>query len=97
MRTIKTEFPRYPKLDVTLPAGFVDESWHNETCPGFFNAALSLRLWIDYPNMEDREIQGFGRFSLVHEIEYGSDMREIVSTDNWQEILEAIAQFKAKQ
>lgn len=98
MRTIKTEFPRYPKLDVTLPAGFVDDCWINETCPGFFNAELSLRLWIDYPNPEDREDDGWQRFTLIHEIEYGhEDNQTLCHTDNWQEILDAIEQFKSKQ
>lgn len=61
---VKTEFPTWePPKDWTIPDGFIDISWHNDTCPSFANLELSCVLWIDFENKDDREID-FGHFML---------------------------------
>lgn len=83
----RTEFPDYPADGMpVLPAGFVDCSWHNDTCPSFFNETLGLYVFIDYPDREMREFPECPRFSLSEGREDGIDASLLV-TDSWDEIL----------
>ena len=60
------EFPDY---DSNLPAleGFVDDSWHNDTCPSLFNFDLNLKLYCDYAAEDKRECGGTLRFTLYYQ------------------------------
>lgn len=53
------EFPDFGPLDVTIPDGFDDASWHNDGCPCWIHDELHLRLMIDYA---DRSIGPYLRF-----------------------------------
>lgn len=71
MADYREEFPNYPVADMpTLPEGWEDESWHNDVCPSFRNDALRVRLFIDYPKLEDRELEG-ARFCAYGIDEHG--------------------------
>lgn len=90
------EFPSFGILDVELPEGFEDESWHNEAMPSFtkelFNGQY-LRLWIDYADPSMRETPAFQRFAVLlydHDMEL---VRSLVTTDDYMSVLEAINQF----
>ena len=82
------EFPDY---DAPLPTleGFVDDSWHNDTCPSLFNATYNLKLWCEYANPEFR--QSDKRFIL-----YSQDIEEslndvlILESDSLDDIKKAI-------
>lgn len=86
--TIETAFADYPICSLpTIPTGFVDVSWHNDTCPSFECTALGLMLFIDYPDTAQREFPGAARFTL-----YVTGMGiELLATDDWQAVLDAIA------
>lgn len=93
--TFQIEFPDYPLADMpTMPAGFVDTSWHNDTCPSFHNAALRLTIWIDYVDVEKREFpENEGRFSIVRTDEDGATIEGVDEpTDDWSVILATIAE-----
>ena len=94
-----TEFPDFPAADMPqMPEGFVDQSWHNETCPGFDNEALGLKIWVDYLDPEMRELQGFHRFTLVAidaEFQTIEGHAHNMTSDNWDEILKAVADVAA--
>ena len=76
----------------SIPEGFVDASWHNDMCPSFVNEAANLRLWVDYENPADREDPSLPRFMLcTAEIDTLDDSFEIISTNNFGEVLTAIA------
>lgn len=88
MRTYRSEFPEFT-LDVVIPSGFKDESWHNDAMPCFTKSIAderTLRLWIDYTNPDMREFDTAPRFALVSDID-GEDTIEIMSTDDYAEIV----------
>jgi hypothetical protein len=89
------EFPTFGRLDVQLPAGFIDVSWHKNTCPSFElpspdHAAEwpALTLFIDYQDQDERESVEAPRFFLYA----GSDMENWwVATDDWSQVQQCIA------
>lgn len=91
----RTEFPDYPVADMpTLPDTFSDTSWHNDTCPSFTSDALGLIVWIDYSNPDDREFPDGPRFGLMEQqngCELGCGLLE---TDDWDEVLTFIANWR---
>src|SRR5687768_13043239 len=89
----RTEFPDYP-IDAMppIPEGFVDTSWHNDTCPSFTNAELGLVLFIDYPTEEWRELPGAKRFSLLDKaaLDSGAICEPLAYGDDWRLVLVSI-------
>lgn len=85
------EFPSFV-LDVPIPDGFVDISWHNDTMPSFQKkfADGSLTLWIDFSHLCDREIASGKRFVLSRSDAHDEHIEEIAITDNFAEIEAAI-------
>ena len=82
------EFPDY---DATLPTldGFVDDSWHNDTCPSLLNKDHNLKLWCEYANPEFR--QSDKRFILYYQdIEESLNDRFILESDSLDAIKQAI-------
>ncbi|WP_147707823.1 hypothetical protein [Microvirga massiliensis] len=77
-----------------VPAGFDDISWHNDTCPSFLNASCSLRLFIDHPERDERELPEFKRFLLMMVDEAGQpvDGGVLLETDDWNEMRNAIVE-----
>lgn len=56
----RIEFPDFGELDVQLPEGFVDSSWHNDAMPSFekqLPCGNTMRLWIDYVDLAKSEIK----------------------------------------
>jgi hypothetical protein len=43
---------------------FTDQSWHNDSCPTFINAAQTLRVWIEHPDADKRETPGQNRYAV---------------------------------
>ena len=84
------EFPSFPEGAIpAIPEGFEDVSWHNDVCPSFKNDALSLTIYVDYPDPNMRELESAAHFMLVGEHDEG--LTEILcETDHWHNILEAI-------
>lgn len=96
--TYHTEFPDFT-LDVEIPAGFIDQSWHNDAMPKFERTlpdGRTMTLWVDYLDPALSEFGNFPthkRFTLV----IGTDDQrwtgaetELTYTNNWQDILNAI-------
>lgn len=78
----RTEFPDYPANEMpVIPTGFNDTSWKNDACPSFSNGKLII--WVDYPNEADREVSGFGRYTV-------SGNGPEFSTDSWGAVLKFI-------
>ena len=94
MTSFKVEFPDYPAGDLpTLPAGFVDQSWHNDACPSFVNEALKVQLYIDYLDPAMRECgPAINRFNIsTTDDDYTHD---VFSSNDWDEVLAFIASYK---
>lgn len=86
----RTEFPTFdPATMPTLPAGFEDQSWSNDGCPHFTNAAIGLEVWIDYADPKLREIGEPPRFSVNRVDREGMPLgtRPILVTDSWAKVL----------
>jgi len=98
MSSYSKEFPDFGALDVALPEGFRDVSWHNDACPSFELKLPSvgyLKLWVDYVNLDDREL-GFDRFTLSlldQDQEYQSDL---LNCEQWADMVAFIADYRAK-
>ncbi len=83
------EFPDY---DSTLPVldGFVDDSWHNDTCPSLVNVAHGLKLWCEYANPK-RRTGGCKQYILYHvNDDNWSDDNYVMESDNIEEIKKEI-------
>lgn len=60
-----TEFPDFAPADMpAIPAGFVDVSWHQDSCPSFFHAAVGLTVQIDHVDRDRREFPDGPRFAI---------------------------------
>lgn len=85
--TYQTEFKDFdPATMPAIPAGFDDVSWHNDTCPSFMNEASGLIIFVDYANPAEREFPETPRFTLGT-WDDGNTGNDIVSTDDWQEVI----------
>ena len=88
-----TEFPDFPDLDIVLPHGFADRSWHNDLCPFYAHKNGEIGLFVDHPDRAEREIPNSARFVLVR-MKNGQhvDAEHLLATDDYAEILTRIAE-----
>lgn len=87
--TYRTEFPDFRPEDMpAIPAGWSDQSWHNDACP-FFLATPSLGVFVNFADPMEREFSDCPRF-LVVPMEDGlhpMDSDTLLQTDDWSEVL----------
>lgn len=82
----RKEFPDFGELDVTIPVGFIDQSWHNDACPRFERGHYQLH--IDYADRTLTEFPDGGlRFMLcvAHE-DNPSHSETLIDTDDWSKV-----------
>lgn len=91
MQDYRAEFPDFGELDVQLPNGFVDVSWHNEPAPSFgklFETGAYLRIVVDYADPAKRETPSLERF---HAVLYANESEDAVivehSNNDWNVLL----------
>lgn len=66
--SIQREFPSYDDMKgfadllAKLP-GFVDSSWHNDTCPSLEHEQSQTKIWVECADPDNRENAG-PRFSI---------------------------------
>lgn len=65
---------------ITIETGWEDISWHNDSCPRFFNSELGVILCIETNNPEDREYHGSPRLILEEHTGNQYDGFEFVQT-----------------
>lgn len=86
----RKEFPDFdPATLPSIPAGFEDVSWHNDSCPSFLNEAAGLIIFVDFDNPAVRENPDTKRFCL-NVWETGNTNESLAYSDDWQDILAAI-------
>jgi hypothetical protein len=93
------EFSNYGPMDIDIPDGFIDHSWHNDACPSFYNPDLRLVLHTDYADPSRRDTPDLGRFRLYT---YGVNSdgqpdpyetkERLAEVDDIDEVLEVIAE-----
>lgn len=87
----RTEFPDFdPATMPAIPAGFEDESWHNDACPSFHHEGLRLTIWVDYADPQHRDSADSTRFALIRTDEERTWLGELVDSDDWSDILAGI-------
>lgn len=93
------EFRDYPADEFPeIPENFEDTSWHNDICPSIASDKLEMLIWIDYPEMKDREFSEGKRFTGVRQvdgIETGSET--LVESDDWNDVLKIIDERRKAQ
>ena len=85
----KTEFPDF-KLDVPIPAGFVDNSWHNNAMPCWIRELPDEKmmvLWIDYADPALRDHPQNARFVLHVTDSSMTDVYENYASNDYDEVL----------
>jgi hypothetical protein len=91
----KNEFPDFV-LDVEIPAGFIDNSWHNNAMPCWYRELADNQvvvLWIDYADTALRDHPLNARF-VVHLMDNTlTDVSESFVTDDYKEILQQLTDY----
>jgi hypothetical protein len=97
--TYTTEFPHYDDT-LSLPEGWTDTSWHNDTCPSFERVYgdVTFRLWCDFKDPEQREVTG-RRFTVCVNLDknhaFEDDYQCIGQSDSLGEALALINEVTA--
>ncbi len=88
--SFQSEFPDYPAADMpTLPPGFEDTSWHNNSAPSIENREQRVSIWMDYADESLREFPGGKRFTVNLTEEDGAHLNDEgdLHSDDWNEVL----------
>jgi len=86
--TYKYEFPDFDYDMPNLGNGWIDSSWHNDTCPSFEyhnGKGLTYRLWVEYTDPNIREVGG-KQFTLSKYSDY-DEMVQLLESDDLNEVL----------
>jgi hypothetical protein len=88
------EFPAFGVLDVAIPEGFEDTSWHNNACPTWSMQKGNgnyLQLAIDYADPEQRDTPSLKRYRL-HLYDTGMNFQgDLMQTDDYTEVQDLLA------
>lgn len=88
----RREFPDYANelFPASIPEGFTDSSWRNDTCPKVSadHGELRVSIWFEMEAPESREYEGAARYTVT--LEYmpaGVDSLTLLETEDWVEVL----------
>lgn len=85
---LRREFPDYPVDSLpAIPSHWTEASWHNDVCPSFLPCD-GMRLWVDYPNPESRELPRSRRFTLCTFSEEDPETQTLCESEHWEAITE---------
>ena len=96
---LRREFPDYFEVGKVYPLPRVPEgnweesSWHNDVCPSWrfmTGTGLYIRLWADYPEEEDRELEN-ERFLIQLENKDGEFICQTAATDDMDTVTTELA------
>lgn len=102
MNHYQEAFPDFPDLDIRIPAGFVDSSWHNDISPSFTKRLENncvLQLFVDYPekSMSEFSFQSdaeWKRFRLYFSCDDDlSSEKLLVESNNFADVLAALSSY----
>ena len=102
-RTIASEFnvDLYSVPAIVKTNDWQDESWHNDTCPSFFNEKLMLKLWLEADDPKDREFEpgqmSSKKYSLLTVNNDQEHVDLIVETDDLAVLEKAINDYESKK
>jgi hypothetical protein len=88
--TYREEFPDFdPATMPSIPAGWTDQSWHNDTCPSF-NTGNGKVVFVDFADVSLREWNDGKRFNVHVDPEVADHNEVLLETDDWQQILKFV-------
>ena len=89
--SVRNQFPDYPTGALPDLSGFIDTSWHNDTCPSFRKG--QFLVWVDWPDPREREDFGGSRFIVCELDDEGclTHDDEVLETDDWGYVLGFLA------
>ncbi|NEX60104.1 hypothetical protein [Noviherbaspirillum galbum] len=90
------EFPNFGVLDVQIPGGFVDVSWHNNACPSWRvekGNGHYLQLFVDYARPEDRDTPTLPRFSLHLHDAHMDYITPVIQSNDYADILALLENY----
>jgi hypothetical protein len=88
--TYREEFPDFdPATMPSIPAGWTDQSWHNDTCPSFYTSNGKV-VFVDFADVSLREWQDGKRFNVKVDPEIADFNEFLLETDDWQEVLKFV-------
>jgi hypothetical protein len=87
MTRYQSEFFNYDDV-LSIPAGWIDTSWHNDICPSFEKTFgdVTFRLWCDYANVEKREVGG-KRFTVTKYLKQDDEFEFVGESEELEEAL----------
>lgn len=97
--TFRDEFPDYdPAKMPTMPEGFEDCSWHNDTMPHFWNKDMRLDIWVDHDEPAARDFIAADRFQVYATNEDGEFIGDepIFQANDWDHVLRFIEVRRTK-
>lgn len=93
IKEIEYEFPDYDDLrleNIIIPYGFVSSCWHNDCSPSIINSARGIKIYIDYKDINRREIFNEYRFAIytycVEDDQYYCDCE----TNDWNDVVDKL-------
>jgi hypothetical protein len=95
--SISTEFSDYDLSTLpAIPAGWIDESWHNDAMPQWRCGHLWIQ--VDYADPDMRETKGHSRFCVYRYTDPADPYGESViylTTDDWRSVLVFVSAYMA--
>lgn len=89
------QFPEFKAEDMPpMPEGFIDNSWHNDTCPCAqrpIDGPYHLVLWVENPKESRREFAGNSRYALVLSAGDSNFCEVVIESDSWDDIILALS------
>lgn len=97
----RVEFPEFLAEDIpAMPEGFVDQSWHNDSCPSFRHEGAELTIYVEAADPAARDYEGVCRFGLTMDGRDGqtdADRVYLYEGDDWNEVLRLVAENLSSQ
>jgi hypothetical protein len=97
-----SEFPDFGPLDVVLPQGFTDCSWHNDAMPRWEKQLADgslLTLWIDYADRslsEFADSEHYFRFLAAHYTDERDWISDIGLSNDFSDIVSQMTAWEAQ-
>lgn len=67
-----------------------DISWHNDTCPSFWHPVLKVKVFVDFDNLDDRELEEGCKYMVENTDEESSFVSPFFETDDENELRDRV-------
>ena len=92
--TAHPQFDHIIDIELLTSLGFEDTSYCNDLCPSFTKSltkAIRLTLWIDYKDIDLKDIEDYPMYSLTiedNEANLAADyFKDLTNTNDWSKVI----------